>query len=290
MDYVILDLEWNGCYSSKVGGYINEIIEFGAVKLNERMEIIGQFSVLVRPELTKKLRSRVKNLTSLTNDDLKRGCPFQYALNKFQKFVKNCVLMTWSTSDLAALESNCQYYLKNSRLPFVKRYVDLQMYCQEMMGINDKNPIGLVAAAEMLGLDVEDIPHHRAVGDSIVSAKCLQKLYSKGAMKAHIQKADCDEFYKKLDFRNTYIYNLESPLIDKEMMFINCPACGARANKQKAWEQKNKSFYSEFLCPKCRNDFKAKIQFRVKHDGIVTVKKIVTPNNEEETEKTTSAD
>ncbi len=289
MNYVILDLEWNGGYSAKVGGYINEIIEFGAVKLNEKMELIGQFSVLVKPELTKRLRSRVQTLTSLTNDDLKRGCPFLYALNKFQKFMKNCVLMTWSTSDLTALESNCRYHVKSPRLPFIKKYVDLQMYCQEMMGINDKSPIGLVAAAEMLGLDVEDIPHHRAVGDSIVSAKCLQKLYSKGAMKAHIQKADCDEFYERLDFRSTYLYNLDNPLVDKSVMHINCGVCGARANLQSPWESKNKSFYSSFVCPVCQNEFRAKIQFRVKYDGIVPVKKILT-NNSEETEKELSAE
>ena len=110
MEYVIFDLEWNGSYSAKVGGYINEIIEFGAVKLNENMEIIGQFSVLVRPDLTKKLSSKVKSLTSLTNEELKKGYPFQYAFSKFQKFAKNCIVMTWSTSDIATLQSNCLYF------------------------------------------------------------------------------------------------------------------------------------------------------------------------------------
>ena len=32
MEYVILDLEWNGTYSRRKQGFINEIIEFGAVK------------------------------------------------------------------------------------------------------------------------------------------------------------------------------------------------------------------------------------------------------------------
>ena len=285
MYYVILDLEWNGDYSKKVGGYINEIIEFGAIKLDENMQIIGQFSTLVRPDLTKRLRSRIKDLTSLTNDDLKRGNPFPYAYSKFKKFAKNCVIMSWSTSDIVTLISNCQYYLKNDGLDFIKKYVDLQLYCQEMMGIGSKNQIGLVAAAEMLGMNVDDIPHHRAVGDCIVSAKCLQKLYSKGAMKAYIQNAECDGFYDNLESHTSYIYNMDNPLIDKSLMTINCNICGARADIQEPWEQKNKSFYSYFECPECKNNFRAKIQFRKKQNRLMPVKKLSVPNSDDETEK-----
>lgn len=284
MEYVIFDLEWNGSYSAKVGGYINEIIEFGAVKLNENMEIIGQFSVLVRPDLTKKLSSKVKSLTSLTNEELKKGYPFQYAFSKFQKFAKNCIVMTWSTSDIATLQSNCIYYLKNNRLNFLKKYVDLQAYCQEMMGISGTSQIGLVTMAEMLGLDVDDIPHHRAVGDSIVSAKCLQKLYSKGALKPHIQKADCNEFYEKLVFHNTYASSFDNPLVDRNAMTVNCNLCGARSDRQTEWEIKNRGFYSSFLCPKCKNEFEAKIMFKIKYDGVVPIKKLAVQCSDDETE------
>ena len=284
MEYVIFDLEWNGSYSAKVGGYINEIIEFGAVKLNENMEIIGQFSVLVRPDLTKKLSSKVKSLTSLTNEELKKGYPFQYAFSKFQKFAKNCIVMTWSTSDIATLQSNCLYYLKNNRLNFLKKYVDLQAYCQEMMGISGTSQIGLVTMAEMLGLDVDDIPHHRAVGDSIVSAKCLQKLYSKGALKPHIQKADCNEFYEKLVFHNTYASSFDNPLVDRNAMTVNCNLCGARSDRQTEWEIKNRGFYSSFLCPKCKNEFEAKIMFKIKYDGVVPIKKLAVQCSDDETE------
>ena len=36
MEYIILDLEWNAAYSRRRGGFINEIIEFGAVKADEK--------------------------------------------------------------------------------------------------------------------------------------------------------------------------------------------------------------------------------------------------------------
>ena len=43
MDIVILDLEWNAAYSRRLQGYINEIIEFGAVKCGEDAGEIGVF-------------------------------------------------------------------------------------------------------------------------------------------------------------------------------------------------------------------------------------------------------
>ena len=38
--YVILDLEWNGTYSRRIKGFINEIIEFGAAKVDESLNIL----------------------------------------------------------------------------------------------------------------------------------------------------------------------------------------------------------------------------------------------------------
>ena len=37
MEFAILDLEWNAAYSRRLKGYINEIIEFGAVKCGPRL-------------------------------------------------------------------------------------------------------------------------------------------------------------------------------------------------------------------------------------------------------------
>ena len=49
MNIVILDLEWNGAYSRRLHGFINEIIEFGAVKLDAQLNITDRFSCFVKP-------------------------------------------------------------------------------------------------------------------------------------------------------------------------------------------------------------------------------------------------
>ena len=53
MNYIIFDLEWNNAYSYAKKGFMNEIIEIGAVKLNERLEIVDTFKQLILPKITK---------------------------------------------------------------------------------------------------------------------------------------------------------------------------------------------------------------------------------------------
>lgn len=285
MNFVILDLEWNGCYCKKLDRFINEIIEFGAVKVDERMNIIDKFSVIVRPQIGKKLRSSVTTLTSLTSEEVSKGYPFTYALSKFRKFSKDCIIMTWSISDIHALMQNSSYHLLTNRLPFLKQYVDLQDYCQDMLGLSgSEKQLGLNTAAEMLKIDTSDIPHHRALWDSIVTFMCFKEVYSKSALISYIQKADCDTFYERLLFHPTFICNLDNPIIDKEKMFFNCNKCGHRTTRRSEWEAKNKSFLADFICPSCQNSFKGKIQFKLKYDSVTTIKKVMASTENISTE------
>ena len=56
MSYIILDLEWNASYSTRLHGFVNEIIEFGAVKLDESYQIVDTFSVMVKPKIGKRFK------------------------------------------------------------------------------------------------------------------------------------------------------------------------------------------------------------------------------------------
>ena len=87
MNYVILDLEWNTAFSHKKKKYVNEIIEFGAVKTDENMEIIDTFSMLITPQIGKKLSSHIQELTHLTNEELtSANNTFSHVIKCFEKF------------------------------------------------------------------------------------------------------------------------------------------------------------------------------------------------------------
>ena len=79
MKYIIFDLEWNQSPRGKDGENKRipfEIVEIGAVKLDEELNIVDTFSMFIKAQLGKKLHSRVKELTNITNDDITTGVPF----------------------------------------------------------------------------------------------------------------------------------------------------------------------------------------------------------------------
>ena len=70
MHYVVMDLEWNQAMSSKSSVFNKlpihlrgEIIEIGAVKLNEDMTPGEEFKIDVKPVYFKRMHYKVKKLT-----------------------------------------------------------------------------------------------------------------------------------------------------------------------------------------------------------------------------------
>ena len=140
MSYVILDLEWNGSYSKLLHKFVNEIIEIGAVKVDDELNITDTFSVLITPKISKKLCNKVMSLTKITNEELNdSGIGFIKAISMFSDFLGDSVLLTWSDSDLHALIENYSYYTGNMKLPFLSGYCNLQKYCESCINLDRKS-------------------------------------------------------------------------------------------------------------------------------------------------------
>lgn len=279
MNFVILDLEWNGTYSRRLKGFMNEIIEFGAVKVDEKLNILDTFSELVRPQVGKKISGKIKNLTNLTNEDLAQGLQFMQVMSRFRKWMGKAILMTWGTSDILALIENCRYFCGNERIPFLKRYVDLQSYCEKQLHYDVNKRMGLSTSAQLLGIDGQDLSHHRALDDSLLSLRCLRELYDRDALKPFIQNAEESAFYDKILFKTIIVCDLSNPLIQRGDLMFNCELCGRRAQREGDWILKNKSYRASFHCRNCRNKFYGRVQFKLKYDGLV-IKKTVCPIKE----------
>ena len=276
MNFVILDLEWNGTYCKRLKSFMNEIIEFGAVKVDKDLNVIDTFEALVRPQVGKKISGKIKTLTSITNEDLKDGMQFMQAVSKFKKWCGDAVLMTWGTSDILVLTENCKYFSGDERIPFLKWYVDLQSYCEKMLDYDHTKQIGLSTAAQLLNIDEEKYDHHRALGDSLLSLKCFQKLYDQQKFPTFLKDAGKKEFYDKLLFKTVIICDLDHPLIKQSSMNFNCDHCGHRAHRISEWVLKNKAYRAVFICHHCKHKFCGRIQFKLKYEGIV-IKKAILP-------------
>ncbi len=89
MQYVVLDLEWNQAMSSKSPIYNRlpihlrgEIIQIGAVKLNEDMTPGQEFQIDVKPVYFRKMHYKVKKLTGIDSERLSDACGFKEAMKK----------------------------------------------------------------------------------------------------------------------------------------------------------------------------------------------------------------
>ena len=272
LDIVILDLEWNGTYSRRLQGYINEIIEFGAVKCGPDLTERSTFSCFVKPQVAKHISSTIQSLTSITDENLHNGMTFMQAVSRFKRWAGDCVIMTWGTSDILTLIENCRYFSGDEHVPFLSRYCDLQVFAQDRMGLGRKEQVGLSRAAELLGLDVSGMDHHRALDDSLVTLQVLRRVYDRQAIAPYIDLCD-REFYRRITFKTTYVCDLHSPLVEKSHLRFPCPRCGEESRRLTKWSLKNKSFRADFRCTRCGHLFAGRLTIKQKYEGLAVNKK-----------------
>lgn len=272
MMFVVLDLEWNTAFSAHNKKYLNEIIEFGAVKLDGDLNEVDSFSMLVKPQVGKTLTGMVEELTHISNEDLSGGGTFTHVLSKFKKFAEGCVLLTWGHMDILALIANCQYFLKSERLDFAQWFVDLQKYCERCFNFQkNAKQIGLSKAAQTLEIEFDEQVLHRALNDSRLEAECFKRLYQKSEYNElfpqMLHEMD-EEFYKKLLFKTVPITDINDPKIDKNEFAVSCKKCGGQMEQKSKWKVVNNAFRAHFYCKKCSLNFEANVRFRLKYEGV----------------------
>ncbi len=268
MNYIIMDLEWNNSFNKATQKFVNEIIEIGAVKLDEQLNEISTFSELIKPVISKKLRSRIKNLTNITNDDVRSGKPFADVINDFKDWVgDDVVVMSWGDTDIRTLLTNYKYFLKKESIDFIKEYADLQKYCQCFINMENVQQAGLSYAAECLEIDPEKYPHHRALDDSLLSTECFKKVFDREKFNEFIKYCDND-FYSRLLFHPYVIKNKNDPLLDKNIFNCYCDICGGKVEIIKKWKFTNQSFRGVFYCENCNREFRVNLRVKKFYDYI----------------------
>ena len=268
MYFVIMDLEWNNSFNKMTQKFMNEIIEIGAVKLEEQLNEVGKFSELIRPVISKKLRSRIKNLTNISNEEVRTGRHFEEVIRDFEEWVgDDAVVMSWGDTDLRTLLTNFKWFLKKNSVTFIDKYADLQKYCQCFINMENVQQAGLSYAAECLEIDPEKYPHHRALDDSVLSAECFKKVYNEEKFNEFIKICDKD-FYGRLLFHPYVIKNKNDPLIDKNQFNCFCEICGGKVETVKKWKFMNQSFRGIFYCANCDREFKVSLRFKKFYDYI----------------------
>ena len=267
MNIIILDLEWNSAYCKKIGGFLNEIIEIGAVKLDSNLNEVDRFQCFVCSSLTKRLRSSVKQLTNITNEQMRNGISLKEAFDRFANFAGENLLLTWSDTDIHVLIENSKILLNKDTIPFLYKYADIQKYIMHKMGVSG-NQISLSSAAESAGIDLQLFAAHRALGDSLCCAEILRKFKLSDDIENYIVDATRPDYYKRFTFKSFPISDINSPLIDKKELYALCPYCQEDGARKTKWKYKNRNFSATFVCKQCKKKFIGRVRFKKTYDSV----------------------
>ena len=174
--YIVMDLEFNrsnNFYVSERNGVKlpNEIIEIGAVKLDNNLNELDRFCSFIKPAVYTKINTEVKKLTDITNDMVYEGVEFPEAIKAFLEWCEDGDFITWSENDIIMIEDNMSYYgLSIDNLP---RCYDIQPMFSDQIMDDDRN---FALNYALWKLDIKPETSHDALNDAINTAEVLRRL------------------------------------------------------------------------------------------------------------------
>ncbi len=181
MNYIVLDLEFNQSFPFKTGVSVSpvvecpfEIIQIGAVKLNDAFQQIDTFNVMIQPQIYLRLHPFVEKITGITDEKLKGQPDFSEAFQRFASFIgkEDAILCTWGIDDIKSLFRNILYYkLDTTSIP--NAYLNVQKYASAYLKYEAGQAIGLKNAVTELKIAI-DAPFHDALCDAIYTAKVFE--------------------------------------------------------------------------------------------------------------------
>ena len=284
MSIVVLDLEWNQGNQTKERqdpGMPFEVIEIGAVRLNDQLEHEADYSRLIRPTCYTTMHFITGKLLHISMEDLRGEEPFPVVLRDFLAWCgKDPLFCTWGPLDLTELQRNMRWHglapLADGPLPFLDAQKLFSIAFQD-----SHERISLEHAVDQCGIRKE-IPFHRAHDDAWYTALILQRiprhLFSYYSFDYFtIPENREHEVHVRFDSYAKYIsrgfQDKSAALEDAEVMSTRCYVCGRRATRKISWFTPNgRQYYSVSCCPE-HGLMKAKVRLRKAEDGEVYVVK-----------------
>lgn len=192
MNYIVFDLEFNQAWdleegsSNIVSDCPFEIIQIGALKLDEQLQEVSGFDRLVKPELYTDLHPFVEKFTGITSESLEAAAGFREVYREFLEFVnEESVLCVWGISDIKELLRNISYHnMDPSAIP--KKYINIQRYASGCLSCPKGTNIGLRNAVELLDIPVQG-SFHDAFNDAFYTAEVFRQIYGDGIKPALYQ-------------------------------------------------------------------------------------------------------
>lgn len=163
MNYIILDLEAT-CWQDRSIKHQSEIIEIGAVKINERKEVIGEFNAFVKPKLHPELSDFCTELTTIEQEDIDDANEFEVVITNFWDWIdldEEYLLCSWGFYDRSQFKKDCE--LNQMDTAWLKHHISLKHQYGSIKNL--KRPIGMGGALRNENIPLEGT-HHRGIDDA----------------------------------------------------------------------------------------------------------------------------
>lgn len=296
-NYIVFDLEWNQSANGKersIPHFPFEIIEIGAVKLDEGFQMTGEFHRLVRPQVYTQMHHAISEVTHMNMKELKQnGISFPEAAAEFLAWCgENAVFCSWGNMDLLELQRNMDYYHMDNPFPKPLLYYDVQ----KLYGLfyRENARISLDAAVEAQEL-LEERPFHRALDDAYYTGKLLTLLGRTPGPEAILPFWSVDYYRlpssKKEEIRMTFpgyskyvsrVFDTkEDAMADKGVTEMMCYRCGRMLRKKIRWFTPNqRTYFALARCPE-HGYLKGKIRMKkVEEESVFAVKTLKETDEE----------
>ena len=180
MNYIIVDFEMNPVSREykevkQISGY--EIIEIGAVVLDENFVVMGEFKTLVKPEFNDEIYPRYESLTGISTKMVEGAPVFKTAYEMFvswcESYGNDYEIYAWSNSDYNQLvsEMKLKNYTKKTMMKPLEKWYDFQKEYVEKLGLD--RLISLKKALDYAGLEFQGKMH-----DALWDAKNTAELFA----------------------------------------------------------------------------------------------------------------
>lgn len=172
MKYVIIDLEATCWERGDKNRQPHEIIEIGAVILDENYNYLSKFTQFVKPPDNMVLTEYCTDLTTITQADINSAPPLSVAISKLEEWmgpVDGITFCSWGYFDKAQLINECN--LHGIDYPFTDDHINIKIKFSTKL--NRTKKMGVKKALRILGIPFEGTPH-RGVDDAIMIAKIFK--------------------------------------------------------------------------------------------------------------------
>ena len=175
MVHIVIDLEMNPVQRSlkDVRRFIlDEVIEFGAVKLDENYKQISEFQCYVKPQFSE-ITKHITKLTGITNETVADKNNFEIEFEKFFEWIGgwDMKIYSWSASDIKQLKNECAYKLPNFDVDRLEsQWIDIQKEFDDRIALH--NSLSLKYAVGAMNRDFEGTAH-TALADAANAAAIL---------------------------------------------------------------------------------------------------------------------